>query len=338
MKLYRIEQFGSVDGLKRLEEGTPQPRGQEVLVRIRAASLNYRDLVVLRGQYDRNPQPGRVPLSDGAGEVVAVGDQVKRFKPGEAVAGCFFQGWDAGRFRREMHRTALGGGIDGVLAEFVLFHEQGLVHLPAGYTFEEGATLPCAALTAWQSLVVRGRILPGEAVLLLGTGGVSIFGLQLAKAAGARAIITSSSDEKLERARSLGADHTINYRNVSDWGRTAAELAGDEGVDHVVEVGGAGTFPESVRACRSGASIGVIGVLTGRETSVQLFTIVPKLLSVYGIYVGSREMFKDMNRTLSQARLKPVVDRVFAFEEAPHAYRYLESGAHFGKVVIRVSD
>lgn len=336
MKLYRIQQYGSIDGLKVMEEEDPQPGDHEVLVRVRAVSLNYRDLIVLRGQYERAPQPGRVPLSDGAGEVVAIGRQVTGFTPGDAVAGCFFQGWDTGRFRSGMHRTALGGAIDGVLAELVCFQEQGLVRLPKGYTFEDGATLPCAALTAWQSIVMRAQTTPGQTVLLLGTGGVSIFGLQLAKAAGARVIITSSSNEKLERARSLGADHTINYREVPNWGKAAGESSGDDGVDHVVEVGGAGTFPESVRACRPGGSLGIIGILSGREASVQLFQIVPKLLNVYGIYVGSREMFDHMNRALAENHVRPVIDRVFEFQDAPQAYQYLESGAHFGKVVIRL--
>ncbi|HEY0790867.1 MAG TPA: NAD(P)-dependent alcohol dehydrogenase [Chthoniobacterales bacterium] len=333
MKLYRIQRYGRVDGLEITSQPDPQPGPGQVLVRIKAASLNYRDLVVMNGKYDRDPHVGRVPLSDGAGEVAAVGSGVSRFKPGDAVAGCFFQGWISGRFQAGYHRAALGGSVDGVLAEFVVLNEDGLVQLPPGYTFAEGATLPCAALTAWQSMIVRGKVQPGDTVLLLGTGGVSVFGLQIAKAAGARVIITSSSDEKLERARALGADHVINYRQTPEWGKAAGEFAGG-GVDHVLEVGGAGTFAESVRACRPGASIGVIGILTGLENAVQIFSIVPKLLDVFGIYVGSREMFEGMNRALAQTKIKPVIDRVFPFEEAGAAYQYLESGSHFGKVTI----
>jgi len=235
-----------------------------------------------------------------------------------------------------MHRTALGGQIDGVLSEYVIYQEEGAVHLPNGYSFEEGATLPCAALTAWQSLIVRGRLVPGETVLLLGTGGVSIFGLQIAKASGAKVIITSSSGEKLERAKKLGADALINYRTTTDWGKAAVNFCGGEGTDHVVEVGGGGTFLQSVRACRPGGKIGLIGILSGREAATEIFAIVPKLLTVFGIYVGSREMFEGMNRALEQTQIRPVIDKVFPFEEAPQAFDYLERGSHFGKVVIRV--
>jgi NADPH:quinone reductase-like Zn-dependent oxidoreductase len=336
MKAYEIQTFGGSEGLRIVDRSIPEITDHDVLVRIKAVSLNYRDIIVLRGQYDRNPIPGRVPLSDGAGEVVAVGDAVTGFKVGERVAGCFFQGWSSGRFKAQMHRTALGGSIDGVLAEQVRFREEGLVRLPENYSFEEGATLPCAALTAWQSLIVRGELIPGETVLLLGTGGVSIFGLQIAKSAGAKVIITSSSDEKLERARKLGADALINYKTTSDWGKAAATLAGGEGVDHVLEVGGAGTFLQSVRACRSGGKIGLIGILSGREAETAIFSIVPKCATVFGIYVGSREMFEAMNRALETAKFRPVIDNVFPFESAPDAFDCMAAGAHFGKIVIRV--
>ena len=338
MTCYEILKYGGPKGLKRVDRPPPVPGDRDVVVRIRAASLNYRDLVVLRGQYDRTPVPGRVPLSDGAGEVVAVGSAVTQFKVGDRVAACFFQGWPAGRFKAEMHRTALGGSIDGVLAEQAKFPEEGLVHLPANYSFEEGATLPCAAVTAWQSLIVRGQLVPGETVLLLGTGGVSIFGLQIAKSAGAKVIITSSSDTKLERARKLGADAVINYRTTPDWGKAAANLAGNEGVDHVVEVGGAGTFLQSVRACRSGGKIGLIGILSGREAQTEIFPIVTKSATVFGIYVGSREMFEGLNRALAQSGIRPVIDKVFPFESATEAYEHLAVGSHFGKVVIRVGE
>jgi NADPH:quinone reductase-like Zn-dependent oxidoreductase len=336
MKAFEIKTYGDPNGLSLADRPSLSPAPGQVLVRIRAVSLNYRDLVVVRGEYDRKPQIGRIPCSDGAGEVVAVGAGVSQFKPGDRVAGCFFQAWIGGRFKAEYHRSALGGAIDGVLAEEVLFEQDGLVHLPELYSFEEGATLPCAALTAWQSLFVRGGLTTGESVLLLGTGGVSIFGLQFAKAAGAKAIITSSSDEKLKRARQLGADEVINYRSTPEWGKAAAHLSGVDGVDHVIEVGGAGTFQQSVRACRFNGNIGLIGILSGREAETEIFSIVPKGLNVFGIYVGSRWMFEDMNRALTQNRLKPVIDRVFPFTEAPDAFRYLASGAHFGKVVISV--
>ena len=335
---YEIQKYGGPEGLKLVDRSLPDPGDHDVVVRIKAASLNYRDLVVLRGQYDRRPVQGRVPLSDGAGVVVGVGPAVTRFKVGDRVAGCFFQGWSAGRFKAEMHRTALGGPIDGVLAEQAMFREEGLVHLPKTYSFEEGATLPCAAVTAWQSLIVRGQLVPGEVVLLLGTGGVSIFGLQIAKSAGAKVIITSSSNEKLERARKLGADAVINYKTTPEWGQAAAKLAGNDGVDHVVEVGGAGTFIQSVRACRCGGKIGLIGILSGREAQTEIFPIVAKSATVFGIYVGSREMFEGLNLALEQSKIRPVIDKVFSFESAPEAYAYMAAGSHFGKVVIRVGE
>jgi NADPH:quinone reductase-like Zn-dependent oxidoreductase len=338
MRSYEIQKYGGSSGLKLVDRSLPEPDNYDVVVQIRATSLNYRDLIVLQGKYDRNPTVGRVPLSDGAGEVVAVGPAVTKFKLGDRVAACFFQGWPAGRFSGEMHRTALGGPIDGVLTEQAKFHEDGLVHLPANYSFEEGATLPCAALTAWQSLIVRGELVPGETVLLLGTGGVSIFGLQIAKMSGAKVIITSSSDEKLERARQLGADAVINYQNTPEWGKAAANLAGRDGVDHVIEVGGAGTFLQSVRACRFGGKIGMIGILSGIEVKTEIFPIVHKSATVFGIYVGSREMFEELNRALEQSNVRPVIDKIFPFASAPEAFEYMASGSHFGKVVIRVGD
>jgi NADPH:quinone reductase-like Zn-dependent oxidoreductase len=336
MKAFEIKTYGDPGELSLVDRPNLSPAAGQVLVRIRAVSLNYRDLVVVRGEYDRKPQIGRIPCSDGAGEVVAVGAEVSQFKPGDRVAGCFFQAWMGGRFKAEYHRSALGGAIDGVLAEEVVFDQGGLIHLPDLYSFEEGATLPCAALTAWQSLFVRGRLTAGESVLLLGTGGVSIFGLQFAKAAGAKTVITSSSDEKLKRARQLGADEVINYRSTPEWGKEAARLSGVDGVDHVIEVGGAGTFQQSVRACRFHGNIGLIGILSGKQAATDIFSIVPKSLNVFGTYVGSRTMFEEMNRALSQNRLKPVIDRVFPFTESPDAFRHLASGAHFGKVVIAV--
>jgi NADPH:quinone reductase-like Zn-dependent oxidoreductase len=338
MRSYEIQEYGGSSGLKLVERPLPEPDNYDVVVQIRATSLNYRDLIVLQGKYDRNPTVGRVPLSDGAGEVVAVGSAVTKFKLGDRVAACFFQGWPAGRFSGEMHRTALGGPIDGVLTEQAKFHEDGLVHLPANYSFEEGATLPCAALTAWQSLIVRGELVPGETVLLLGTGGVSIFGLQIAKMSGAKVIITSSSDEKLERARQLGADAVINYQTTPEWGKAAANLAGHDGVDHVIEVGGAGTFLQSVRACRFGGKIGMIGILSGVEVKTEIFPIVHKSATVFGIYVGSREMFEELNRALEQSNVRPVIDKIFPFASAPEAFEYMASGSHFGKVVIGVGE
>ena len=336
MKAYQIHTYGTLDGLKLSEIPDLVPGDSDVIVQMKAASLNYRDLVVIAGRYYRTPQPGRVPLSDGAGEVVAIGAAVKKFKPGDRVAGCFFQGWHSGRFSAEVHRTALGGRIDGVLAEQVRFREEGIVHLPLNYSFEEGATLPCAAVTAWQALIEKGGLAPGETVLLLGTGGVSLFALQIAKSVGAKVIITSSSDQKLERARKLGADEVINYKADTDWGKSAAKLSGNDGVDHVVEVGGAGTLPQSIRACRFGGKIELIGILAGRDAAVEIFPIVTKAASIHGIYVGSREMFENLNRALEQTGIRPIIDKVFPFECAREAYELMEGGSHFGKIVIKI--
>ena len=336
MKAFEIKTYGDPSGLSLADRSSPSPGPGQALVRIRAVSLNYRDLLVVRGQYDRNPQLGRIPCSDGAGEVVVIGAGVSQFKPGDRVVGCFFQAWIGGRFKAEYHRSALGGAIDGVLAEEVVFEENGLLHLPEIDSFEEGATFPCAALTAWQSLFVRGRLTGRRVGFIAWDWGCSIFGLRFAKAAGAKAIVTSSSPEKLKRARDLGADEVINYRLTPEWGKEAARLSGVDGVDHVIEVGGAGTFQQSVRASRFHGNIGLIGILSGRDAATEIFSIVPKGLNVFGIYVGSPMMFEEMNRALLQNRLRPVIDRVFPFAEAPDAFRYLESGAHFGKVVIAV--
>jgi len=274
-----------------------------------------------------------VPLSDGAGEVVEIGSGVTRWTVGDRVAGCFFQGWIEGPITAAKASTALGGAIDGVLSETVVLHESGLVAVPNHLSFEEASCLPCAALTAWNALFETGRVGPGTTVLLQGTGGVSIFALQFAKAAGARVILTSSSDEKLERARSMGADHTINYRTEENWDKAAAAFAE---VDLIVEVGGAGTLGRSLRAVRSGGQIVSIGLLTGGASELTLGFLLTKNITLTGIYVGSRLMFEAMNRAIAQHELHPVVDRTVPFEEAPAALAHLASGAHFGKVVISV--
>jgi NADPH:quinone reductase-like Zn-dependent oxidoreductase len=253
------------------------------------------------------------------------------------VAGIFFQAWIDGQLNREKMKSDLGGGIDGMLAEYVVLHQDGLVILPEYLSYEEGATLPCAAVTAWHALVTKGNIGAGETILLLGTGGVSIFALQFAKIHGARVIITSSSDEKLARARELGADETINYKINPDWEKKVYELSDRTGADHVVEVGGAGTLPKSLQAVRIAGRVSLIGVLSGRGAQVDPLPIIFKSLTVQGIYVGSRKMFEAMNQTISQQQIKPVIDRVFPFSEAQAAYCYLQSGSHFGKVVIQVS-
>ncbi len=334
MKVYQIQTTAGIDGLQPIDLPEPTPGSGQVLVRVRATSLNYRDLAVASGSYPGLALP-LIPLSDGAGEVVAVGAGVTRVKVGDRVAGIFFQEWIAGKLTRQHIKSALGGAIDGMLAEYVVLNQAGVIHLPAHLSYEEGATLPCAAVTAWQALVHRGGLIAGETVLLLGTGGVSIFALQFAKVLGAKVIITSSSDEKLARAKQLGANETINYKTFPNWEEKVYELTQQQGVDRVIEVGGAGTLEKSLRSTGIGGRVSLIGVLAGAG-DVNHTQILMKAIDLHGIYVGSREMFETMNRAMALHHIQPVIDRVFPFIEAPDAYRYLQSGSHFGKVVIQL--
>lgn len=336
MRGYRIESFGpTFEGLTLVEGADPKPGPGEILVRVRAVSLNYRDLVTVRGKYAAKPRVGLVPCSDGAGEVVEVGPGVRSFRTGDRVAGTFFSTWVDGAVTQDKLRGNRGGGVDGMLQELVVLGEDGAVRLPSHLSFEEGATLPCAALTAWAALVENGRLRAGETVLLLGTGGVSIFALQIAKLHGARVVILSSSDEKLARARAMGADETINYRTTEAWDAEVFARTGKRGVDHVVEVGGIGTLPRSLRAVRVGGHVSLIGVLS-QGADVNPMPVLFKAVRLEGVYVGSRRMFESMNEAISQAGLHPVIDRTFSFEESREAYAWLESGRHFGKVVIRM--
>lgn len=333
MKAFRLHAFGGPASLRLEDLPEPRPGPGQVLLRMRAASLNHRDLRIARGEHPGLPLP-RIPLSDGVGEVVAVGPDVSRVKIGERVAGTFFQRWLGGKLTESVMRSALGGDVDGVLAEYVVLHQDGVVHVPEHLSDAEAATLPCAALTAWNALVTQGGLAPGETVLALGTGGVSIFALQFARLAGARVIVTSSNDAKLERARQLGASETINYRATPDWDVRVRELTDGAGVDHVLEVGGVDTFERSVRSVRFGGHIALIGVLTG-SGAIDLGLIHRRRLRLQGVSVGSREMFEDMNRAVALHRLRPVIDRIFPFTEAPEALHYLQTGAHVGKVVIQ---
>jgi NADPH:quinone reductase-like Zn-dependent oxidoreductase len=335
MKAFEIKQPSGIDSLTLSERPDPKPSYGQALVKIKAASLNFRDLLVVKGAYSRNLPPGLVPCSDGAGEVVEIGEGVTRVKPGDRVAGIFMQTWISGELDEGKAKSALGGAIDGVLAEYVLFQEDGLVRVPEHLSYEEAATLPCAAVTAWNGLITSGGLKPGDTVLVLGTGGVSIFALQFAKISGARVIATSSSDEKLKRVKELGASDVINYKSVPDWEKKVLEITGRRGVDHVVEVGGAGTLPKSLRAVRMGGHISLIGVLTGAGEANPLPAVM-KNIRIQGIYVGSREMFEAMNSAITFNQLHPVIDRVFSFEETKEAFGHMESGAHFGKVVIRL--
>jgi NADPH:quinone reductase-like Zn-dependent oxidoreductase len=300
---------------------------------MRATSLNYRDLVIAKGGLGKRER-SLIPLSDGAGEVVELGPGVTRVRAGDRVAPIFTQTWLGGDIGRNLP-TALGGEIDGVLAEYVVLNQDGLVHFPDHLSFEEAATLPCAAVTAWNALITVGQLRAGDTVLVMGTGGVSIFALQFARITGARVIATSSSDAKLARLREMGATEVINYRTTPEWGKRTFELTA-HGVDHVVEVGGAGTLANSFEAVRPGGRISLIGLLTGFGGEFNPLVVLFKSVCFQGIRVGSREMFEAMNRAIAAAQLRPVIDRTFPFAEAPQAYRHLESGAHFGKVCIRI--
>ncbi|HVC63646.1 MAG TPA: NAD(P)-dependent alcohol dehydrogenase [Acetobacteraceae bacterium] len=337
MRVWTLPKPEGIDSLVPVEKPTPRPGPGQVLVRMRAASLNYRDLMVVTGSYARGtPLPDLVPLSDGAGEVTEIGPGVTRVKPGDRVAGIFMQTWLGGDIEPDHAGSSLGGAIHGVLAEYVVFSQDGLVRLPEHLSFEEGATLPCAAVTAWNALYGGRPLRVGESVLVLGTGGVSVFALQLAHAAGARVIATSSSDGKLAQARTLGASDGVNYRDHPEWHEEVLRLTDGRGVDHVLEIGGASTLPRSIGSARVGGQVHQIGVRAGAGGEIDPSGAMRKGLILRGIYVGSRQMFEAMNRAIALHKIVPVIDGVFGFEQAKDAYRHLESQAHVGKVVIRV--
>lgn len=338
MRAYEIVAgSSSLDGLRRCERPDPTPSPTQILVRVQAASLNFRDLLVARGHYmGGTVTANTIPLSDGAGEVVAVGSAVTRFSVGARVASTFFRGWIDGK---PPHGPLVSLGAppaDGMLAELAVLDQQDAVSIPAHLSWAGAAALPCAAVTAWRTLVDIGHIAPGETVLVLGTGGVSIFALQFARLAGARVLVTSSSDEKLARAKVLGAGGCINYRATPEWDREVLKLTDGRGVDHVLDVGGSGTLARSIGSVAVGGRVAMIGVLTGFGTAVSPYGLLGKQGILQAVYVGSRRHFERMNAALSAHELRPIVDREFAFDDAPAAYRHLESGAHFGKVVIRL--
>lgn len=333
MKQFEIREFG-IENLTLAEVDTPRPGYGEVLVRMRAASLNYRDCMIVKGVYNPKMKRPMVPLSDGAGIVEQVGEGVTEFKKGDRVAGCFFQGWTGGPPTREKVSLALGGGIDGVLREYLVFSQDGLVLAPSTLSDEETATLPCAALTAWHALFEDKPPIPGETVLIQGTGGVSTFALQFAVSAGLRAIVTSSSDEKLARARQLGVAETINYKSTPNWEEIARKLTRGEGVDRVIEVGGSETLPRSLKAARMAGTVSVIGVLSGVEDTLGPRQLLMNSLHVQGIYVGSRAMFQRMNRAIELHRIKPVIDKTFEWTEIKQALEYMGTQQHFGKICL----
>ncbi len=332
MKVWEVAREWTIDGMDLVERPAPAPGPGEVAVRIRAATLNYRDLLTVQGRGGTTKLP-LVPFSDGAGEVIATGEGVTRVSVGDRVCPMFFQSWFDGGPSAANRRLALGGTRPGVLQEVMVLDAEGVTRIPGHLSLVEAAALPCAGLTAWRALFDEGHLRPGQTVLVQGTGGVSIFALQFAKLAGATVIVTSSSDDKLERAKTLGADHTINYRAVPEWGKAAADWAGG-GVDHVVEVGGKDTFRQSIEAAKVGGNILVIGVLSGFAQEIAIPSIFSKNLHVIGLSVGSRRMFEDMASAIGRSELRPVIDKTFDFTEVPEALRLMERGGHFGKIAI----
>ena len=334
MKVYQIEKFG-IENLRVSDVDLPSPAAGEVLIKLHAASLNYRDMMMIDGTYNPRLKLPLVPFSDGAGEVTAVGEAVTRWKVGDRVCPIFMQGWIGGELDHKKSKTTLGGDLDGCLREFGVFHEDGLVRMPEDLSYEEASCLPCAGVTAWNALMVSGDLKKGESVLIQGTGGVSMFALQFAKMAGAHVIVTSSSDDKLAKAKALGADETINYRQHEDWDKVVLELTNKRGVDHVVEVGGPGTLSRSMKAVKMAGHIAVIGVVAGAGefTNVPIFM---KALRMIGVFVGSRVMFEEMNAAIERTNTKPVIDKVFTFEKTREAIEYMRSANHFGKIVISI--
>lgn len=336
MKVWEVQKRTGFDALSLSERTEPVVKAGEVLVKMHAFSLNYRDLLVVKEAHEDTDQPPVIiPVSDGAGEVVAIGEGVLSLKKGDRVASCFMPDWIEGELTPQNQKTALGYMVDGVLSEYVVFPEQGVVTVPDHLSYTEAATLPCAALTAWNALT-RGRLSPGETVLIQGTGGVSIFALQFALLFGARVIVISSSETKLERLQDLGAALTINYKTKPDWETQVKEFTHGSGVNHIVEVGGADTLCKSLSAIKYGGRISIIGHVSGDTIAVNLRSILSKNIILQGIYVGSREMFKAMNSAISLHKLKPITDKVFEFGQVHEAMEYMEKGAHFGKICITI--
>jgi NADPH:quinone reductase-like Zn-dependent oxidoreductase len=336
MKLFEIRDSFGLGNLKLAERPTPEPQPDEVLIRLHAASLNFRDLLVVQGKYNPRMKLPRVPLSDAAGEIVSVGAKVTGWKPGDRIVVPFFPAWLDGELTAPAAASALGGDVDGMLREFITVRANALISIPDHLSFEQAAALPCAAVTAWNGLFVSGNLQPGQTVLLIGTGGVSLFGLQFTKTAGANIILISSSDAKLERARAMGATHTINYKSTPDWEKEVLKITNGHGADVTLEVGGTGTLSKTLKATAYAGHVSLIGVLSGISGDVQIGHILHKALAIRGIYVGSRATFEAMNRAIAQHKIEPVIDQVFDFDQSVEAFRHLESAQHFGKIVIRI--
>ena len=334
MKVAAVKKPGGLGNLVIEDRPDPKPKAGEVLVRVRASSLNYHDFVVALGGI---PTPdGRIPMSDGAGEVVAVGEGVTKWKTGDKVISLFFPNWQSGQVEAAGFASVPGDGADGFGCELYAGPETAFTRMPKGWTFDEAATLPCAALTAWRGMYVETRTKPGDWVLVQGTGGVSIFALQFAKATGARVIATSSSQAKMDKLRALGADHVINYKETPDWGKKAFELTGGRGVDEVVEIGGPGTMAQSINACRPGGHISLIGVLTGVSGEVPTAALFSRNITVSGITVGSRRQQEDMVDAIDATGFKPVIDSRFPLDQIAAAFAHQASQQHFGKIVLTI--
>lgn len=338
MKAYRIRVAGGIDSLTLAEEAAAPLAAGQIRLRVRAVSLNFRDLMIVGGSYLAGGERPVIPGSDAVAEVVELGPGVARWALGDRVATSFFPHWHDGAATPDKTRATFGADSDGVLAEEIVVPQESVFAVPAHLDDAQAATLTCAGVTAWNALFVEAGLRPGQSVLLLGTGGVSIWGLQLAKAAGLRAIVTSSSDDKLERARALGADAVVNYRSHPEWQDEVLRLTGGRGVDAVLEVGGSGTLTRSVRSAAMGGTVAIIGGVSGFGGELDAIALIMGAKRLSGIFVGSRGMGEELSRFVEINRIVPVVDRVFGFEQAREAYRYLESGSHFGKVVIRVAE
>lgn len=334
MKTYRLEKTGSLDNLSLNQEADPTPGAHDVVIRVRANALNYRDLMVMGGSYRVPPKPRVIPLSDGAGEIVAVGAAVKRLKIGDRVAGAFFQGWMGGHIAAEHLSTDMGGSIDGMLSEFVVLNEQGVVKIPAHLSFEEAATLPCAAVTAWCCLTDQRQLMPGDTVLTLGSGGVSVFAIQFARMFGARVIATTSSDAKADKLRALGSHEIINYTTHPEWDKEVMRLTGRRGADFVVEVGGPGTLACSLKSAAIGGHVVQVGILGGVGQQLDPALFRGRSITTRSITVGSRQSFEAMLWAIDVNQMHPVIDKVFKFDDAKLAYQHLQEQKHFGKVVI----
>ena len=335
MKAYQIRDEWSLEHIELVEIPKPSPGPGEVLVEMKASSLNYRDMVVAnRGYGSKTGNLPLIPVSDGVGIVRELGDGVSRVAIGDRICPLFMQGWISGSPNRERLSATLGGPIDGVMAEFRCFPQDSVSKVPEELTDFEASTLPCAALTAWSALIEEGKLQPGESVLIQGTGGVSLFALQFAKICGARCILISGSNEKMKRAQELGADEVLNYQDLPEWGKRVRDFSGGEGVDHIVEVGGPETLPQSLRAIRPGGTISMIGVLSGSEMKAQLGLIVTRQIRLQGITVGHRDGFEAMASAINASGMKPIVDQVYPFTSLPEAMHSLSEAKHFGKICL----